>query len=81
MPYSLILNLIPLSSISPQYVSGRHLHALFLTLVSTIDRDLGDRLHHSESDKAFTLSPLQTKKSVSQLQWEHHHSIPKGTPC
>ena len=81
MPYSLILNLIPVSSISPRYLSGRHLHALFLTLVSTVDQNLGNHLHHSESDKAFTLSPLQTKKSVSQLQWEHNHSIPKETPC
>mgnify|MGYP006270731691 FL=1 len=84
MPYSLILNLTPTSSISPNYLSGRHLHALFLTLVTAVDQDLGDYLHHSQSDKAFTLSPLQVKhsrNSAHQLQWEHQRSITEGTPC
>ncbi|MFP4694124.1 MAG: CRISPR-associated endoribonuclease Cas6 [Halothece sp.] len=84
MPYSLILHLTPLSSISPHYLSGRHLHALFLTLVSTVDQELGNYLHHSQSDKPFTLSPLQIynpKTSSYQLQWEHKTGIKKGTPC
>jgi len=90
MPYSLVLNLLPLSSISPNYLQGRHLHALFLTLVSAVDSDLGDYLHHSHADKAFTVSPLQVhpahsnpgKRGGSQhLQWEHSKPIPAGTPC
>ncbi|BBD58705.1 CRISPR-associated Cas family protein [Nostoc sp. HK-01] len=59
MPHSLVLNLLPQSPIPQQYLTGRHLHALFLTLVSSVDRELGDRLHDSTADKAFTLSPLQ----------------------
>jgi CRISPR-associated endoribonuclease Cas6 len=81
MPYSLILNLTPTSPISPNYLSGRHLHALFLTLVTAVDQDLGNYLHDSHSDKAFTLSPLQTNPPTDQLQWEHKTTIPKGTPC
>ena len=93
MPYSLVLNLLPLSSISPKYLSGRHLHALFLALVSSCDRHLGDTLHNSHSDKAFTLSPLQVvgdrgqgtgdrRKGINQLlQYQHSHSIPAETPC
>jgi CRISPR-associated endoribonuclease Cas6 len=61
MPHSLVLNLLPQSPIPPQYLTGRHLHALFLTLVSSVDTTLGDRLHDSTADKAFTLSPLQIK--------------------
>lgn len=80
MPYSLIFNLLPTSPIYPQFLTGRHLHALFLTLVSSVDQSLGDYLHSSEADKAFTLSPLQVK-SYKRLQWEYHKPIACGTPC
>lgn len=83
MPHSLILNIIPKSAIPSQYLSGRHYHALFLSLVSSVDRKLGDYLHDATADKAFTLSPLQVKggKFNSQLQWEHKQVIPAGTAC
>lgn len=87
MPHSLVLNLLPQSPISPGYLTGRHLHALFLTLVSSVDKELGDRLHNSTADKAFTLSPLQTISPLKNgsrggsLQWLHHQPIPPGTPC
>ena len=61
MPHSLILNLLPQSTIYPQFLTGRHYHALFLNLVSSVDRTLGEVLHDSTVDKAFTLSPLQVK--------------------
>lgn len=86
MPHSLILNLLPQSPISPGYLTGRHIHALFLNLVSSVDAELGNYLHDEKSDKAFTLSPLQLQKRSSQtiprkLQWEHLKLIPAGTPC
>ena len=85
MPHSLVLNLLPLSPISPNYLTGRHLHALFLTLVSSVDYELGDYLHQASADKAFTLSPLQTphrrQRRDNTLQWEHKAAIPAGTPC
>lgn len=90
MPHSLVLNLLPESAISPGYLTGRHIHALFLNLVSSVDRELGTYLHDSKSDKAFTLSPLQIQKRLPQkltsdfprkLQWEHLQPIPPGTPC
>ena len=86
MPHSLVLNLLPLSPIPPQFLTGRHLHALFLTLVSSVDRKLGDYLHESRADKAFTLSPLQASRHKriglqSNLQWEHTQAIPANTPC
>ena len=91
MPHSLVLNLLPQSPIPPQYLTGRHLHALFLTLVSSVDSTLGDRLHDSTADKAFTLSPLQINntnspilkggKGGSKLQYSHQQPIPAGTPC
>ncbi|MEH2166931.1 MAG: CRISPR-associated endoribonuclease Cas6 [Nostoc sp.] len=88
MPHSLVLNLLPQSPIPPQYLTGRHLHALFLTLVSSVDTTLGDRLHDSTADKAFTLSPLQTNSPLlkggrggSKLQYSHQQPIPAGTPC
>jgi CRISPR-associated endoribonuclease Cas6 len=88
MPHSLVLNLLPQLSIPPQYLTGRHLHALFLTLVSSVDSALGDRLHDSTADKAFTLSPLQINspllkggKGESKLQYSHQQPIPAGTPC
>ncbi len=89
MPHSLVLNLLPQSPIPPQFLTGRHLHALFLTLVSSVDTQLGNYLHESKADKAFTLSPLQVisrqKSGVRSqnhtLQWEHTKPIPAGTPC
>jgi CRISPR-associated endoribonuclease Cas6 len=89
MPHSLVLNLLPQSPIPPQFLTGRHLHALFLNLVSSVDRELGDRLHDSCADKAFTISPLQlnfnhtnrNKVSEHTLQWEHEKPIPTGTAC
>ncbi|MBP0027895.1 CRISPR-associated endoribonuclease Cas6 [Roseofilum sp. Guam] len=81
MPYSLVLNLVPLSPIPLGYLSGRHLHALFLNLVSSVDRTLGDRLHDSQADKAFTLSPLQTRRHFKTLSYEHQQAIPAQTAC
>ena len=65
MPHSLVLNLLPTSPIAPGYLTGKHLHALFLTLVSSVDQKLGDRLHEQQKEKAFTLSPLQTSSLSS----------------
>lgn len=88
MPHSLVLNLLSQSPISPQFLTGRHLHALFLTLVSSVDTTLSDRLHDSTADKAFTLSPLQINSPLlkrgkwgSKLQYSHQQPIPVGTPC
>ncbi|WP_421658920.1 CRISPR-associated endoribonuclease Cas6 [Leptothermofonsia sp. ETS-13] len=88
MPHSLVLNLQPRSPIPPGYLTGKHLHALFLTLVSSVDRTLGDHLHEQKTEKAFTLSPLQVYGRVDEyhpinsfLQWEHTQIIPAGTPC
>ncbi|MEL6606154.1 MAG: CRISPR-associated endoribonuclease Cas6 [Cyanobacteria bacterium J06614_10] len=85
MPYSLVLNLVPLSPIPKTHLSGRHLHALFLDLVRSQDPDLATVLHSQTSKKAFTLSPLQTSLSKLQypdtLQWSHNRAIPAGTPC
>jgi CRISPR-associated endoribonuclease Cas6 len=85
MPHSLVLNLVPESPIYPQFVTGRHLHALFLTLVSSVDIELGNYLHESHANKAFTLSPLQVyrhpNKPERYLQWEHPEPILAGTSC
>jgi CRISPR-associated endoribonuclease Cas6 len=84
MPHSLVLNLLPAALIPPGYLTGKHLHALFLTLVSSVDQALGDRLHAQKAEKAFTLSPLQTTPPARQaglLQWQYDRPIPAGTPC
>jgi CRISPR-associated endoribonuclease Cas6 len=84
MPHSLILTLIPQSPIPPGYLKGKHLHALFLNLVSSVDRTLGTHLHDQKTDKAFTLSPLQIghpKTTDFILQREHKYPIKAGTPC
>lgn len=87
MPYSLVLNLLPRSPIPQAHLSGRHLHALFLDLVQSIDPDLATTLHQQQAEKVFTLSPLQVEYSRNKgnksyrLQWQHDRSIPAGTPC
>jgi CRISPR-associated endoribonuclease Cas6 len=89
MPYSLVFNILPLSPISPEYLEGKHLHALFLSVVSSVDPDLGQYFHDSQPNKAFTVSPLQTQiTSLSKeggrdkiLQWQHSKSISAGKPC
>lgn len=81
MPYSLVINLTPVSSLSPKYLSGRHLHALFLTVVSSVNPELGTYFHQSQSDKAFTLSPLQITGQSHQMRWNHTKSISSGVGC
>ncbi|MBE9126485.1 CRISPR-associated endoribonuclease Cas6, partial [Coleofasciculus sp. LEGE 07081] len=87
----LILNLLPQSPIPLQFLTGRHFHALFLNLVSSVDRELGDYLHEAKADKPFTLSPLQIVRRGAPpcaptnhnhiLQAEHTKPIAAGTPC
>ncbi len=84
MPHSLVLNLLPQSPIASGYLTGKHLHALFLTLVSSVDRELGDRLHEQKTEKAFALSPLQVRNNSHRdhlLQWEYRQPIAAHTPC
>ncbi|HEY9880424.1 MAG TPA: CRISPR-associated endoribonuclease Cas6 [Leptolyngbyaceae cyanobacterium] len=63
MPHSLVLNLLPESPIPPGFLTGKHLHALFLSLVSSVDQAMGDDLHTNQANKSFTLSPLQIARS------------------
>jgi CRISPR-associated endoribonuclease Cas6 len=84
MPHSLILNLQPRSPIASHYLTGKHLHALFLTVVSSVDQHLGDRLHEQKTEKAFTLSPLQISNAPLRghlLQWQYNRPITAGTAC
>ena len=96
MPHSLVVNFMPKTAIYPEFLTGRHLHALFLTLVSSVDKELGDRLHGQNKDKAFTLSPIQVDsgqpvksnliKKVGNrggdlLQCDRKLPIPADTAC
>ncbi len=63
MPHSLVLNFLPNSPIPPGFTSSKYLHALFLSLVSSVDREMGNNLHANERNKSFTLSPLQVLPS------------------
>jgi CRISPR-associated endoribonuclease Cas6 len=78
MPHSLVFNLVPRTPIYPNFLTGRHVHALFLEIVSSVDQDLGNRLHEQKTDKAFTLSPLQVG---ARVRWKYDKPIPAGTPC
>lgn len=81
MPHSLVLNFSPTTPIPPGFTSGKSLHALFLNLVSSVDADLGDRMHKNQGNKPFTLSPLQRNTSSAHLNWKHLKPIAPGTPC
>lgn len=94
MPYSLVLNLLPLSPISPGYSQGKHLHALFLNIVSHANAELGNYLHEQTNNKAFTISPLQISNNSKnkkypklggfrgqKIQYQHKKSINPNTPC
>lgn len=82
MPYSLVINLLPRSPIPTSNLSGRHLHALFLELVKSVDAELATTLHQQSSEKAFTLSPLQViQRGRGGAQFKHDRPIAAGTPC
>ena len=88
MPYSLVFQIIPKSNIPPGYLTGRHLHALFLTIVDAVDHQLANSLHESQADKAFTLSVIQVgdarqydRWQYKVLQWQHERPIKAGTAC
>lgn len=59
MPHSLVFNFHADSPIPPGFLTGKHFHALFLSLVSSVDKSLGDELHANQANKPFTLSPIQ----------------------
>ncbi len=80
MPHSLVLNFSPTTPIPPGFTAGKNLHGLFLRLVSAVDTELGDRIHQNQSNKPFTLSPLQ-RGSHTALHWKHLKPISPGTPC
>lgn len=80
MPHSLVLNFSPTTPIPPGFTAGKNLHGLFLNLVSAVDPNLGDRIHQNQSNKPFTLSPLQ-RGSHTTLHWKHLKPIGPGTPC
>lgn len=80
MPHSLVLNLISDQPLVPGYLEGRHMHALFLSMLSSFDPELGTRLHAETLDKAFTLSPLQFH-TLRAVQSHHVRAIPPETPC
>jgi CRISPR-associated endoribonuclease Cas6 len=80
MPHSLVLNLTPIAPIQPGYLSGKHVHALFLTIINSVDPALANRLHGQTTEKAFTLSPIQTGRP-NKLRWQHDRAIPAGTSC
>jgi CRISPR-associated endoribonuclease Cas6 len=45
MTHSLVVNFIPKTSIYPEFLTESHILELFLTLISSVDQELGDRLH------------------------------------
>jgi CRISPR-associated endoribonuclease Cas6 len=65
MPHSLVVNFMPKTAIYPEFLTGRHIHALFLTLVSSVDQELGDRLHGERVNKGFGLSPILVMENRS----------------
>lgn len=97
MPHSLVINLLPASPIPPGFTTGKHLHALFLSLVSSVDAAMGNQLHANEGNKSFTLSPLQLVRShrpqlqskpdrspetsTGSMQWQYRQPVSPGTPC
>ncbi|MEB3189297.1 MAG: CRISPR-associated endoribonuclease Cas6 [Snowella sp.] len=81
MPYSLVINFVPRSPIPVAHLSGRYLHALFLDLVSSVDKDLGSSLHQQQTEKSFTLSPVQLRLNRKLMQWSYRQAIAAGTPC
>ncbi len=80
MPHSLVVNFMPKTPIYPEYLTGRHIHALFLTLVSSVDKELGDRLHGEKANKGFGLSPIQPR-GVRSLVWDYSRDIPAANSC
>jgi len=77
MPHSLVVNFMPKTPIYPEYLTGRHIHALFLTLVSSVDKGLGDRLHGEKANKGFSLSPIQ---QLAVSDWQLAVSSDKNKP-
>ena len=79
MPHSLVFNLTPKSPIRPEHLTGKHLHALWLTLITHIDHDLGNAFHRDEASKPFTISPLQIHNKG--IAYHYRRPIQPGTPC
>ncbi len=84
MPHSLVINFTPRSDISVGYTSGKHLHALFLNLVKSVNQDLAEYFHNSTANKSFTISSLQVIQSKNHhqlLQWKQQKNVKAGSNC
>ena len=80
MPHSLVVNFMPKTPIYPEYLTGRHIHALFLTLVSSVDQELGDRLHQEKANKGFGLSPISVMGNGSLVMGKRSMSNASNKP-
>jgi len=85
MPHSLVINFTPISDIPVGYTSGKHLHALFFTLVNSVNPELAQYFHQSEANKSFTVSSLQVisnyKNRDKFLNYKQQNNIKKGSNC
>jgi CRISPR-associated endoribonuclease Cas6 len=75
MPHSLVINFTPISTIPVGYTSGKHLHALFLNLVNSVDAELAEYFHNSEANKSFTVSCLQHN---NHIRWINKKDLKAG---
>lgn len=68
MPHSIVVNAIADATVSKTHTIGRHIHALFLNLVRSVDPKLSDALHESGASKPFSLGPLQREPKKKPLR-------------
>ncbi|GAK61502.1 CRISPR-associated protein [Candidatus Vecturithrix granuli] len=94
MPFSIVINGFPKSSVPVLHIQGPALQGMFLHLLTEVDADTAERLHDDSRYRPYTLSPLgihfsQPASSPSQegrrefqgFRLPREQVLNAGTPC
>ena len=81
MTHGLVLNLIPRSPIYPDFLTGRHIHALFLTIVSAVNLRIRRPFPYSDvvawrrCQRLDRFDRVKLAKIVNKLDWNFYYFL------
>ncbi len=84
MPFSMLMQGYPHDDAPVLQVQGSALQGMFLHLIDSIDRTVGQHLHDDSQYRPYTLSPLglgQPDADFQGFHLPHQASIRVGSPC
>lgn len=91
MPFSIIINGFPKTSVPVTHIQGPALQGMFLHLITEVDPESAARLHDDSRYRPYTLSPLgihrgknptrEGKREFQGFRLPREQVLKAGTPC